>query len=301
MSRRSRTSKTILTFHCLRDICFVLLLDCLLLPLAQSAESPQSLIKILKDVPYTTQPEISEYQKERCKLDLYLPAGQNRFATLVWFHGGALKEGRKDDEFTVKICRQLAESGVAVAAANYRLSPRTLYPGYLEDAAAAFTWVQHHITEYGGDVNRIFVGGHSAGGYITYMIGLDGRYLKKHGLEISAIAGLIPVSGQTMTHYTIREERSLPKDTIIADQAAPIHYAAKSTPPILVLYADHDMAARSEENQYMVAALKAAGNERVHQLEIKDRDHGSVAGKMAQPGDPATKAILEFMTRNATD
>ena len=69
----------------------------------------------------------------------------------------------------------------------------------------------------------------------------------------------------------------------------------KDTPPMLVLAADHDMDARAEENEYLVATLKGAGNTRVTYQKFADRDHGSIAGKIPQPGDPVRKAILDFI------
>ena len=260
-----------------------------------SAEPTVNAVTILKEIAYKSGTALSEYEQERCKLDLYLPNSRTGFPTLVWFHGGALKTGSKDEEFNVRIGRRLAEAGVAVAMANYRLSPKAKYPGYVEDAAAAFAWVRGHIAEHGGDPQKIFIGGHSAGGYLTFMIGLDARYLRRHGMETTAIAGLIPVSGQTMTHYTVREERGLDKDIIIADEAAPVHYVRMDAPPMLVLYAEHDMPARAEENQYLVATLKAAGHKHVAQQMIAGRDHGSIAGNIPQPGDPAAEAILSFI------
>ncbi len=65
---------------------------------------------------------------------------------------------------------------------------------------------------------------------------------------------------------------------------------------MLVLYAEHDLPARAEENQYLVAALKAAGHERVLQRMIPNRDHGSIAGNIPQPGDPTAAAILDFIS-----
>ncbi len=262
-------------------------------PCARCVEATTNGISVLKDMAYKPA-ATSAYEKERCKLDLYLLAGKTGFPTLVWFHGGALKEGSKDDAFTVRIVRSLASAGLAVATVNYRLSPKATYPAYVEDAAAGFAWVRGHISEHGGDPKRVFIGGHSAGAYLTLMVGLDPRYLRQQGIDATAIAGLIPVSGQTMTHYTIRDERGLDHDTIIADKAAPIHYVRKDAPPMLVLYADHDMPARAEENQYLVAALKAAGDTQVRGLLIRDRDHGTIAGNIAQPGDPAAEAILSF-------
>ena len=250
----------------------------------------------LANLAYKTGAALSVYEKERCKLDLYLPEGAKGFATLVWFHGGGLTGGSKDEATTRKIARTLAAAGLGVAVPNYRLSPKAKYPAYIEDAAAAVAWTCAHIAEHGGNAKRLFIGGHSAGGYLTLMLGLDPRYLKAAGVDAAAIAGLIPVSGQVMTHYTVRAERGLGQWSVTADEAAPVYFAAnKAAPPLLVLYADHDMAARAEENAYLVAALAGAGNKRVTGRQIADRTHGTIASKITEENDPARLAILEFI------
>ena len=261
------------------------------------AEGPTSTqADTLKDIPYKTGDSLSDYEKERCKLDVYLPKGHPGFATMVWFHGGGLTGGNKNGG---KMAVSLAQSGVAVVMVNYRLSPKATYPAYIQDAAAAFAWTKQHIAEHGGDATRVFVGGHSAGGYLALMLGLDPQYLKAVGLELSSIAGLIPISGQTMTHYTVRGERGVGMYSITADEAAPVHYARKDTPPFLVLYADHDMAARAEENAYFVAIMKAAGNKSITGKLITDRTHGTIAGKISEENDPARVAMLEFIEHTA--
>jgi acetyl esterase/lipase len=253
-------------------------------------------VQVVSEITYKSGDALTEYEKSRCKLDLYLPASGSDFPALVWFHGGGLTGGSKDDASTKHIAESFARLGVATAAVNYRLSPKATYPAYLDDAAAAFAWVKMHAAEQHIDPAHVFVGGHSAGGYLTYMLGLDERWLKPYHLAPRAIAGLIPVSGQVMTHYTVREERGIKDHNIIsADDAAPINHLHKETPPFLILYADKDMPARREENLYLAAALRATGNSRVRQLQIDDRTHGSIAGDMVHPGDPATTAILHFM------
>lgn len=261
---------------------------------AAEAKSAGS-VQLLADLSYKSGDKLTDYEKERCKLDLYLPEGGKGFPTLVWFHGGGLEGGVKNGKETVAVARSLAAAGVAVASVNYRLSPKATYPAYVEDAAAAFAWVRANLGAHGGDTNRVFIGGHSAGGYLTFMVGLDARYLRAHGLELTAIAGLVPVSGQTMTHYTVRKERGIGKFTITADEAAPVFHVRKETPPMLVIYADKDMAARAEENAYLVAIMKGAGNPRVHGLLARDRNHGSVGHRIAEADDPARRAILEFI------
>jgi acetyl esterase/lipase len=261
---------------------------------ARPADAPaQAAVKAVLNLPYKSGDNLSDYEKERCKLDLYLPEGSSGYATLIWFHGGGLTGGNKDG--SRKLAESLARAGIGVVVPNYRLSPRAKYPSYIEDAAAAVAWTRAHIAGHGGDATRLFIGGHSAGGYLTLMLGMDPHYLRDLGVEPSAIAGLIPFSGQTMTHYTVREERGIGKYTITADEAAPVHFARKDTPPFLVLYADHDMPARAEENAYFVALMKGAGNKNIEGQQITDRTHGSIAGKVTEEGDPARAAMLRFI------
>ena len=206
-----------------------------------------------------------------------------------------------DDGSVTAVARHFAGAGVAVACVNYRLSPLAKYPAGIADAAAAFAWVKQHIAEHGGDPARLFLGGHSAGGYLTLMVGLDARYLKANGLDPSAIAGLIPVAGQTLTHYSIREERGLPKDRIIADEAAPLHHVNKDAPPMLILYAENDMAMRAQENELLAAALRQAGHTGTTVRMIKGHDHGSVGNALALPGDEGFTAVMKFILPEKPD
>lgn len=284
----------------------LLLVALVLSAAAVRGESPtQDAIRVQTDVAYKMGDALTDYERERCKLDVYLPRDGKGFATLVWFHGGGLKNGDKDGRQiasdtvkTAKIARSLAREGIAVVAPNYRLSPMVTFPAYVQDAAAAVAWAREHMAEHGGDPAKIFVGGHSAGGYLALMLGMDEHYLGDVGLRPSEIAGFIPVSGQTMTHYTVREERGEGKFAITADAAAPVHFVRANTAPFLVLYADRDMAARAEENAFFVALMRGAGNKRMAAQMIKDRTHGSIASEIENEGDPARAAILEFIRAN---
>ena len=118
-----------------------------------------------------------------CRLDLYYPTDRPGFATVIWFHGGGLTAGRR--EIPAALCNQ----GFAVAGVDYRLVPHVKVSQCVEDAAAAAAWVVRHIADYGGDPRLIFVAGHSAGGYLTSMIGLDKRWLQPYGPDPLQRAG----------------------------------------------------------------------------------------------------------------
>ncbi len=253
-------------------------------------------VQVLKDLAYRA--GLTDYEHERCLLDLYLPEGRKDFPIIVWFHGGGLEGGCKDDASAIATC--FAQEGLAVAVANYRLSPRVAYPAYVDDAAASVGWVVKHIGEYGGNTNAVFISGHSAGGYLTAMLGMNSRFMAKYGVNTSDIAGIIPISGQTFTHYTVRKERGIPnpQTTPIVDEAAPCYHVRKDAPPVLAICGDQDAPARAEENRYFIAALKAVEHPMAEYREFADRDHGSIVDKIPEAGDPVEKAIVEFVTKH---
>ena len=232
----------------------------------------QETYKTVKDISYIPAGETDGYRKERCKLDVYYPVGKKDFPTIVWFHGGGLEGGGKH------IPEMFMNQGFAVVAVNYRLSPKAKNPAHTDDAAAAVAWTCKHIEEYGGSPKRVFVTGHSAGGYLTLMVGLDKSYLRKYGVDADSIAAYLPISGQTVTHFTIRKERALPEGIPVIDRYAPCNKARKNTPPFILITGDRnlEMADRYEENALLASVLKNIGNQKVSLYELQGFDHGQV-------------------------
>ena len=261
-------------------------------------------LRTLRDIAYKDD-VVSQtpYEQERCKLDLTLPADAKGFPTYVWFYGGGLKNGGKDlnSEYCAEIRASLARAGVAVVTPDYRLSPKVKYPAYVDDAAAAFAWTVKHIAAHGGDPRKVFIGGHSAGGYLALLVGMDPERLKPHGLTLGSVAGIAQVSGQVFNHYTVRDERGQARYGITSDEAAPAFHIRKSLPPILTIYAQNDMLSRAEENMFFVTTLKAAGHTENYSLRVDDRDHGTVGHNLRNDDDPARLAILNFIAKQSAN
>lgn len=228
------------------------------------------------------------YIKERCVLDLYYPENAKNFPTVVWFHGGGITGGSKE------LPEALKNKGMAVIGVNYRLSPKVKAPAYIKDAAAAVAWAFKHIQDYGGDKSLIFVSGHSAGGYLTSMVGLDKSYLDAFGVDADSIAGLIPFSGHTITHFTIRQERGIPGTRPIIDSLAPLYHVRKEAPPLLLITGDREMEmlGRYEENAYMMRMMKVVGHQNTRLYEMDGYGHG-----MTEPAFP----LLVKMVKEITD
>lgn len=242
--------------------------------------------KTLKDLPYydTATATSDSYIKERCVLDLYFPENVENYPTIVWFHGGGITGGSKE------IPEALKNKGVAVVGVNYRLSPKVKAPAYIEDAAGAVAWVFKHIESYGGNASLIFVSGHSAGGYLTSMIGLDKTYLRAFGVDADSIAGLIPFSGHTITHFTVRKERGIPGTRPIVDSLAPLFHVRKDAPPLLLITGDREleMLGRYEENAYMMRMMKVVGHQNTRLYEMDGYGHG-----MTHPAFPLLLGMVK--------
>lgn len=225
----------------------------------------------VRNISYVSADESDEYRKERCVLDIYYPETDKSFATLVWYHGGGLTGGNK------ALLDGFRRQGFAVVCVNYRLFPKCKCPDYIDDAALALAWTYENIVKYGGCKEQIYVAGHSAGGYLTLMVTLAKEYTAQYGFDADKIAKAYPVSGQTVTHYTIRKERGLPDGIPVIDEYAPMTHAGRGGAPMILISGDRDleMLARYEENAHLQALLKNFGHESVL-YEMQGFGHGSV-------------------------
>ena len=239
------------------------------------------------DIPYYSESinKSDSYINERCVLDIFYPENKKGFATVVWFHGGGLTGGNK--EFP----KALKEKGICIVAVNYRLSPKVVAPEYIEDAAAAIAWVFNNITGFDGDSSLIFISGHSAGGYLTSMIGLDKKWLMTYNIDANRIAGLIPLSGQAITHFTIRKEKGIPETQPTIDEYAPLFHVRADAPPLLLITGDRELEllGRYEENAYLMRMMKVAGHKQTRLLELDGYGHDMT--------EPAFPLILKEVQR----
>jgi len=266
------------------------LVSILLILQSQNVDAQKNQVYYIKEnISYRTDDEEKqdEYIAERCKLDIYYPADKKDFTTVVWFHGGGITSGNKH------IPEKLKKQGIAVVAVNYRLSPKAKCPSYIEDAAAAVAWTFKNIEKYGGNPKKIVVSGHSAGGYLTSMIGLDKKWLAKYNIDANEIAMMVPFSGHCITHMTIRKERGIPDTRPVVDEFAPLYHVRADAPPLILISGDREreMLGRYEENAYMIRMMKVAGHTKTKLYELDSFDHVGMAS-------PAYEILLNEIKLN---
>lgn len=210
-----------------------------------------------------------KYIAQQCVLDIYYPKNKTNFATVVWFHGGGLTSGSK------QIPELLKNNGVCIVSVNYRLHPQVQAPKYIEDAAAAVAWTFRNITKLGGDSNLVFVSGHSAGAYLSLMVGLDKQWLAAANLDANKIAAIISFSGQTITHFTIRKENGLKDTQPVVDKFAPLFHVRSDASPVVLITGDRELEllGRYEENAYLYRMLKLVGHPKIKLYELQGYGH----------------------------
>ena len=237
----------------------------------------------VKDIQYYESPT-SEYMKQQSKLDIHFPKDEGKkYPVIVWFHGGGLTGGGKE------IQQELKNKEIVVVGVGYRLAPKIKAEETIDDAGAAIAWVFNNIEKYHGDTSNIYISGHSAGGYLALMAVMNKDNLAKYDIDANDVAGLIPFSGHTITHFTIRDQKGIPGTQPIVDKWAPLFYVRKDAPPTLLITGDREleMLGRYEENAYFYRMMKVAGQKEIELYEMDGYGHNMVY--------PALPLLLKFV------
>lgn len=189
----------------------ILLTAILLLLLANEYATARSSRRV-KDIPYrpTNAPD---FDPERHVLDVYAPKQKSAGPrpVVVFIHGGSWNSGSKNLYWFVG--RRLAKNGrsagaVVAVVINYRLSPGVRVPDMADDCARAVAWTKQHIADYGGDPNRIFTMGHSAGGGLAALLAVRDDLFTQTGLTENPVKGAIldDPAGLDMLDYLTKRE-----------------------------------------------------------------------------------------------
>ncbi|HTN61265.1 MAG TPA: alpha/beta hydrolase, partial [Devosia sp.] len=194
----------------------------------------------------------------RFKLDVYAPEKRGASAPVVFFiYGGGWNRGERGDYQFVG--RALAARGFVAVIADYRLVPEVHYPEFLEDNASALKWVQDHIGEYGGDPERLFLAGHSAGAYNAVMLALDPSFLKDYGvtMPIRAVAGLSgPYDFYPFEYGEVRDAFGGAPNP---EGTQPVNLVTADTPPMYLATGTGDPIVRMQNTEHLARALQARG------------------------------------------
>lgn len=232
-----------------------------LLLLALSACSPVKLLNALTpDSTFDKTAGIAYGDDPRQKLDVYVPRHALPDApVVVFFYGGSWNSGAREDYNFVG--EALASRGIVAVVADYRLYPQVRYPLFLQDAARAVAWTKANIREFSGNPQRLYLMGHSSGGYNAAMLALDGDLLAAAGMSPKDLRGWIGLAGPydflPIENPAVRPVFFWPDSP---PQSQPINHVSRDAPPALLIAASEDELVNPTRNTGGLAhKLRAAG------------------------------------------
>ena len=237
------------------------------------------------------------------RLNLYPQDGLRGAPVLVFAHGGGWTNG--DKKGVNALPAYARRHGVLLVSVNYRLTPQVDAGGCAEDVAAAVAWVRANAARHGGDPDRIFLAGHSAGAHLVALITVEPSYLAKHRMKPSDIAGVIPIDGagyDAVRQMEIARERpGLIAAWYVAafgDRAEALSPTRRvrpglSYPPFLIFHIAARNDARIQSNA-LAQALIAAGGQAVVVVAPTDQ-HGTINRDFGLEGDPEGERAATFV------
>lgn len=231
---------------------------------------------------YRRERDLAYGANERQRLDVYTPAhAAAPVPVVVFFYGGSWRTGRRADYLFAG--EALASRGFVAVVADYRLYPEVRFPEFVHDSAQAVRWTRDNIARHGGDPDRIYLMGHSAGAYNAAMLAYDPRYLRDAGLDRSVVRGFVGLAGPydflPLTSVLLRAVFGYP-DTSPATQ--PINFVAAGGPPALLIVAAGDRVVDPGNSARFAQRIRANGGA-VREVAYDGLDHRTVVGALAAP------------------
>lgn len=275
-------------------ICFLLLVGGLLyhfaalkvfnflMPQDQSSELVESA------VPYGSEPNQTLYVFKPKQATPNLPI-------LIFVHGGSWQEGNAADYGFVG--RAFAAKGFVTFVVNYRKHPEHPYPAFIQDVATSLKWVHSNATQFGGDAEKIFLVGHSAGAYNIALAVLDQRYLEAAGTKDGHIKGIATLSGpfdflpldSDITREVFGKINNL-------ESTQPINFVRKDAPPFLILHGTSDTTVYPKNAKSLFKHLTDVGAS-AKLIEYQGVSHVGILLDMAMPlrgNAPVLDDVVKF-------
>ncbi|MCK9407500.1 MAG: alpha/beta hydrolase [Bacteroidetes bacterium] len=230
---------------------------------------------------------------------------------ILFIHGGSFVAGDRKEYPYAQIGEAFQQRGIICAVMSYRLMKDSVWPAQPRDVARAVRWLKENIGEYGGDSEKIFVVGHSAGGHLAALISTDSTYLNEAGLSLTDISGTVAIGammsdGGSLSALTPSDEHRLfhsdwffkifgSKQNFI--NSLPLRHVNPFMPRMLILLADSELNDPPKEQtvKEFIALAQRCRSDVQYQI-LENRTHMGTVERMANPSDPAIQSIVAFIS-----
>ena len=259
------------------------------------AVAPKQGVTVQRDLAYGPDP--------RHRADIFRADGLKNAPVVVFLHGGAYVAGNRDvnPEVYGNVAMYFARQGMLGVNATYRLAPAAVWPAAAQDVRSLVAWLKENVAKYGGDPNRIYLIGHSAGAthVATYIYLKELQPPQGHGL-----AGVVLMSGR----YHFDPHPSDPNlknfqayfgtDRAQYPARSPITHVKGSTPlPTFIVVSEYDNPDLDTQGAMLLGALCERDRACPRFTRMEKHNHLSMVYQFNTADDALGREVLEFMRR----
>lgn len=211
----------------------------------------------------------------------------------VFIHGGYWRMlSQKESSF---MAPSMVENGIAVVTVNYSLAPGASLDTIVRQCREAIAWTWRNAADFGGDPDRIFVCGSSAGGHLTGMM-VAGGWHDELGIPADTIKGAIPLSGlhdlEPMRHSCVNEWAKLDEDS--ARRNSPVHHLPENPCPLILSYGGSETAEFKRQSDILADAWRAQGGT-ADLFEHTERNHFDIVFDLCDPDSLLGRKVLDMI------
>jgi acetyl esterase len=256
------------------------------------ADSPKEGVEVTRDLAYGSHP--------RQQLDVFRGARGGSRPVVIFVHGGAFVDGHRNrtPEVYSNVLYYFARNGVVGVNMEYRLAPEHRYPSGSQDVALAVQWVRKNIAQHGGDAQRIFLIGHSAGAAHAGSYAYDRRLQPASGPGVS---GLVVLSGRVRAE-TLSENPNARKVEAYygADPAAhadcsPVSHVSADSVPTMIGIGEYENPLLDLHCAELCHRLAAAKRRAPRFVWLAGHNHSSVIAHFNTAEERLGREILDFI------
>ena len=210
----------------------------------------------------------------------------------LFIHGGYWRAMDKSDYSFIADAFQPA--GATTVVINYDLCPAVTLDTIVEQSNRSIAWTFRNIADYGGDPERLYVSGNSAGGHLTAMA--LAHDWEAEGLPAGIIKGAAPITGvmdcEPVLDITVNEEVRLEPEA--ARRLSPLRNPPRRALPLLVAVGGAEPRLWIKMSEDYAALCRGRGIE-CEYLEMPDHDHFDISRAVGDPDSPLARAMLRMM------
>ena len=224
-------------------------------------------------------------------LDIF-PAADPGAPVHLFIHGGYWRAMDKSDYSFIADAFQPA--GATTVVINYDLCPSVTLDTIVEQSNRSIAWTYRNVARYGGDPDRLYVSGNSAGGHLTAMA--LAHDWTADGLPAGIIKGAVPVTGvmdcEPVLDITVNEEVRLEPEA--ARRLSPLRNPPRQSVPLLVAVGGAEPPLWIKMSEDYATLCRARGIECEYMV-MPGQDHFDVSRAIGDPDSPLAQAMLRMM------